>query len=473
MNAALIFEIAVLMLAAFLAGAVLGVAARWLMARRKPKAEAATVAPVAAPAAKSAQPQLVTAPEIAPLRTPAERLAAAAGGMSATVVMPKVSLPAAPAIQPSRRPGETVSGRHIENPEHPVPAPVAPEAPPAPDAQPLPPEPIARPEVAPIAASTDAVDDPSSLAPAAAAVVDPAIDMDGAGPDSVLGDAPVADLPPAAQDDAPLPVEERREPELAPDDLVLTDAPTAMAEDLQDVIETAVDGVAPDVMAEAPLVEPAVERDQHEVDEAIVAPIRSAPEDAPPQPVPEPEPGVVPPVAPTVPPTRDEIDDELAAMRAIEGGWQPRRRVAARQPADLPEGVSAAQVAAADAAVEKAGAAVANALATAAAVLEEIAAPVPVAPLADLQGRPPALDQPRNGVKDELGQIQGLAPAIESALNGLGIYHFDQVATWDAAAVSWIETHFGFKGRVAREKWQEQARDLAAARASASESLTR
>jgi predicted flap endonuclease-1-like 5' DNA nuclease len=87
-------------------------------------------------------------------------------------------------------------------------------------------------------------------------------------------------------------------------------------------------------------------------------------------------------------------------------------------------------------------------------------------------GRPVSLDAPRNGAKDDFSRIKGLAPAIESALNGLGIYHFDQIAGWDESAVAWVETHFGFKGRIARERWQEQARDLAAAPASSSETAT-
>ncbi|HEY9009561.1 MAG TPA: hypothetical protein VIN06_00945, partial [Devosia sp.] len=131
-NAALLFETAILMLAAFLAGAVIGLAARYVLARPKPIAAAqpgSTAASTAAPAV----PALVTAPEIAPVARPtaAERLAAAAEGKSAAtsamgeVKMPSISLPDAPAIgsiAPSHTAGETVSGRHIDNPEHPQPA---------------------------------------------------------------------------------------------------------------------------------------------------------------------------------------------------------------------------------------------------------------------------------------------------------------------------------------------------------------
>jgi len=448
MNAALVFEIALLILLAFLAGAVVGTLARWLFARTKPAAEpvvkaAAEGAPARAPAADD----LVKAPAIAPLRsgpTAAERLAAA-GGMSSTVVMPKVSLPQAPAIEPSRRPGETVSGRHIDNPEHPAPPASAPAT-------------VAALAVAPELPAAAASEIVSAPAPA---------------PDVAAPAVPenVAPEPTADATDERLPVEERIEPALPSDDLVVTDTPAELAAELQDVVETDVAGEAPAVVAEAPLVEPAVEREQHEDAAVIADPIvevaaATEVETDVPAITPAADPAPASPAAePAAEKSGAEVDDELAAMRAIEGGWRPRRPAAPRKPADLPEGVSPAHVAEAAKAVEKSGAAVANALATAAAVLEEIGP-------ASGAGRPVSLDAPRNGAKDDFSRIKGLAPAIESALNGLGIYHFDQIAGWDESAVAWVETHFGFKGRIARERWQEQARDLAAAPASSSETAT-
>lgn len=58
-------------------------------------------------------------------------------------------------------------------------------------------------------------------------------------------------------------------------------------------------------------------------------------------------------------------------------------------------------------------------------------------------------------------KIKGIDQAVELTLNDLGIFHLDQVAAWDQDAVLWLEAHFGFRGRIGREKWIEQARDLA------------
>src|SRR5688572_16628898 len=101
-NAPLLFETAVLMLAAFLAGAVIGLVLRLLLARPKP---AAVAAPAEAKPEAAAAPHLVTAPEIAPLtvrpRPPVEQ---GASEMPA-VKMPAMALPEMPSIasiEPSR-----------------------------------------------------------------------------------------------------------------------------------------------------------------------------------------------------------------------------------------------------------------------------------------------------------------------------------------------------------------------------------
>jgi predicted flap endonuclease-1-like 5' DNA nuclease len=458
LNAPHLLETALLMLAAFLAGATIGLLVRMLVAKPKPAVATAAPAVEAQPPAP-AVPQLVTAPEIAPLPAAprpnaAERLAAAARGSTPAeppmpaepvepampaVKMPELTLPSMPAfsgpIEPTHVAGETVAGRHIDNPEHPQAASiedVRAELEAQIDAAPA--EAIAPvPEVAPTPATDTAV------VPAAMAIPEPA-------PASLQeGLAAEAEMPMLAEvtdeeAETPLPVEERTEPEIEAAPVVLTDAPAEIAAELQDVVETPDEDSVPDVVPEAPLVEPAYEKEEDEANGDTEPP-------------------------PPPPARTPSVDDELAAMRAIEGGWSPRP-TATRRPAELPEGVSAAEVAAAEQAVAESGAAVASATAMATAVLEEIAparAPRPAGGF----GRPPALPAPREGGKDDLGRIKGLAPAIASSLNGLGIYHYDQIADWDQKAVVWLESHFGFKGRIARERWQEQARDLARGRGAA------
>ena len=52
---------------------------------------------------------------------------------------------------------------------------------------------------------------------------------------------------------------------------------------------------------------------------------------------------------------------------------------------------------------------------------------------------------------------------MEKMLNGMGFYHFDQIAAWSADEVAWVNANLeGFKGRVTRDNWVEQAKILAA-----------
>ena len=92
-------------------------------------------------------------------------------------------------------------------------------------------------------------------------------------------------------------------------------------------------------------------------------------------------------------------------------------------------------------------------------------APVARAPeveAADYAIRPEALSAARDGGADDLKMIKGVGPKLEIMLNELGFYHFDQIAGWSAAEVAWVNDNLaGFKSRVSRDNWVEQARKLA------------
>lgn len=75
---------------------------------------------------------------------------------------------------------------------------------------------------------------------------------------------------------------------------------------------------------------------------------------------------------------------------------------------------------------------------------------------------PRGLATPRAGQADELRRISGIGPRVERALHRLGIFHYDQIARWNAAECEAVSLHLGFAGRVAREQWILQARVLAA-----------
>ncbi|WP_375228094.1 NADH-quinone oxidoreductase subunit NuoE [Roseobacter sp. S98] len=85
-------------------------------------------------------------------------------------------------------------------------------------------------------------------------------------------------------------------------------------------------------------------------------------------------------------------------------------------------------------------------------------------PEADVLGEEPAkLDGPRAGGADDLKRIKGVGPKLEKMLNGIGIYHFDQIAAWTPEHVAWADQNLvGFKGRVSRDNWVGQAVALAA-----------
>jgi len=77
--------------------------------------------------------------------------------------------------------------------------------------------------------------------------------------------------------------------------------------------------------------------------------------------------------------------------------------------------------------------------------------------------KPSTLSEAREGGPDNLKEIKGVGPKMEGLLHSMGFYHFDQVAAWTADEVAWVDANLeGFKGRVSRDKWVEQAKILAA-----------
>ncbi|KXO73255.1 ATP-binding cassette domain-containing protein [Brucella anthropi] len=71
----------------------------------------------------------------------------------------------------------------------------------------------------------------------------------------------------------------------------------------------------------------------------------------------------------------------------------------------------------------------------------------------------------RGGKADNLTLIKGIGAVNEKKLHEHGIYHFDQIAAWSEADIVEAETYLEFDGRIAREDWVGQARQLAAGQA--------
>jgi NADH-quinone oxidoreductase subunit E len=78
-----------------------------------------------------------------------------------------------------------------------------------------------------------------------------------------------------------------------------------------------------------------------------------------------------------------------------------------------------------------------------------------------LGDRPAGLAAPKDGGADDLKRIAGVGPKLESVLNDLGIYHFDQIAAWTKKETAWVDTYLRFKGRIERDGWIAQAKAFA------------
>ncbi len=76
-------------------------------------------------------------------------------------------------------------------------------------------------------------------------------------------------------------------------------------------------------------------------------------------------------------------------------------------------------------------------------------------------GKPEMLTKARDGGADDLKLISGVGPKLEQTLNELGVYHFDQVASWRKKEIEWVDSRLRFKGRIERDGWIAQAKTLA------------
>jgi NADH-quinone oxidoreductase subunit E len=96
--------------------------------------------------------------------------------------------------------------------------------------------------------------------------------------------------------------------------------------------------------------------------------------------------------------------------------------------------------------------------------IEPQASPVPAPRPGEWSAAPiAALPGPRDGKADDLKQISGIGPKLEKLLNKLGVYHFDQIADWTQREIDWANQAMTFRGRIEREKWVQQAAELARA----------
>ena len=77
--------------------------------------------------------------------------------------------------------------------------------------------------------------------------------------------------------------------------------------------------------------------------------------------------------------------------------------------------------------------------------------------------KPELLTAARATGPDDLKRIKGIGPKLEKLCNQLGVWHFDQIASWSDREVAWVDFYLeGFKGRIERDEWGAQAKVFAA-----------
>ena len=67
------------------------------------------------------------------------------------------------------------------------------------------------------------------------------------------------------------------------------------------------------------------------------------------------------------------------------------------------------------------------------------------------------------GAPDDLAKLTGVGPQIVKKLNEHGVFHYWQLAAMTPEDAEKLDADLRFNGRIARDKWSEQARELMAA----------
>jgi large subunit ribosomal protein L21 len=64
------------------------------------------------------------------------------------------------------------------------------------------------------------------------------------------------------------------------------------------------------------------------------------------------------------------------------------------------------------------------------------------------------------GEADDLKKLSGVGPALEKKLNEAGVTTFAQIAAWTEDDIADMDEKLSFKGRIQREGWVEQAKEI-------------
>ena len=71
-------------------------------------------------------------------------------------------------------------------------------------------------------------------------------------------------------------------------------------------------------------------------------------------------------------------------------------------------------------------------------------------------------DGATDGDPDDLKKIKGIGPKFEGDLNAKGVYYYRQIAAWTAKDIKMVDEIIdSFPGRIERDEWVKQAKELA------------
>jgi predicted flap endonuclease-1-like 5' DNA nuclease len=161
--------------------------------------------------------------------------------------------------------------------------------------------------------------------------------------------------------------------------------------------------------------------------------------------------------------TRADLERRLREAQATPAAGSGAAKAASQAPAALMSTPAAAKSAPAAAkpapkkpAAAKAAPGAAKSSAPKASAPKASAAPKTAAPAKATAATPVS------GKPDNLRRLIGIGPVNEKLLKAQGVTSFAQIAAWTAADIKRIEDVMNFDGRIARERWIEQAKLLAA-----------
>jgi large subunit ribosomal protein L21 len=78
------------------------------------------------------------------------------------------------------------------------------------------------------------------------------------------------------------------------------------------------------------------------------------------------------------------------------------------------------------------------------------------------EAKPAAPKAGKAAAGGDLKKLSGVGPALEKKLIAAGVTYLEQVAAWTEADVTKIDEELSFKGRIEREGWIAQAKELTA-----------